>query len=135
MLELWRLYWQQAPNQSDFVIPHRSLLDDNPSGSRPGLVHSQSSFGYDPDDPKLTGTKKESQDDPEDAESQCRQEMNLQYVTYRQRRKEAQKIKIQFNVTCNLNFLSIRPACHFLALTLPALDFSAFQPFSTVRSS
>lgn len=95
MLELWRLYWQQAPDQSEFVIP-RSL--DHPS--RPGLVHSQSSFGYDPDDPKLTGTKKVSQDEPEDAESQCRQEMNLQYMTYRQRRKEAQKIKIQFNVTC-----------------------------------
>ena len=98
MLELWRLYWQQAPDQSEFVIPRYTPLDNR---TRPGLVHSQSSFGYDPDDPKLTGTKKLSQDDPEDAESQCRQEMNLQYMTYRQRRKEAQKIKIQFNVTCN----------------------------------
>ncbi|KAH9077334.1 hypothetical protein EDB83DRAFT_2217931 [Lactarius deliciosus] len=100
MLELWRLYWQQAPDQSEFVIPHYTPLDDR---SRPGLVHSQSSFGYDPDDPKLTGTKKVSQDDPEDAESRCRQEMNLQYMTYRQRRKEAQKIKIQFNVTSILS--------------------------------
>jgi hypothetical protein len=106
MLELWRLYWQQAPDQSEFIIPHHTPLDNNPSFARPGLVHSQSSFGYDPDDPKLTGTKKVSQDDPEDAESQCRQEMNLQYMTYRQRRKEAQKIKIQFNVTCDFPFLS-----------------------------
>ena len=114
MLELWRLYWQQAPDQSDFVIPHYTPLDNNPSATRPGLVHSQSSFGYDPDDPKLTGTKKVSQDDPEDAESQCRQEMNLQYMTYRQRRKEAQKIKIQFNVTCDFPSLSWTS----LALTL-----------------
>ena len=106
MLELWRLYWQQAPDQSEFVIPHYTPLDNNSSAARPGLVHSQSSFGYDPDDPKLTGTKKVSQDDPEDTESQCRQEMNLQYMTYRQRRKEAQKIKIQFNVTCDFRFLS-----------------------------
>jgi hypothetical protein len=69
-------------------------------------MRSRSSVGYDPDDPKITGTKKLSQDDPEDAESQCRQEMNLQYMSYRQRRKEAQKIKIQFNVTCKLCFFS-----------------------------
>jgi hypothetical protein len=102
MLELWRVYWQQAPGQSEFVVPHQALFGD--SYSRPSLVRSQSSFGYDPDDPKITGTKKSSQDDPEDAESQCRQEMNLQYMSYRQRRKEAQKIKIQFNVTCKFCF-------------------------------
>jgi hypothetical protein len=106
MLELWRLYWQQAPDQSEFVIPRDTPLGINHSTARPGLVHSQSSFGYDPDDPKFTGTKKVSQDDPEDAESQCRQEMNIQYMTYRQRRKEAQKIKIQFNVTCDFRFFS-----------------------------
>lgn len=103
MLELWRVYWQQAPDQSEFVIPHDVLFGDGHS-RRPWLARSQSSFGYDPDDPKITGTKKESQDDPEDAESQCRQQMNLQYTSYRQRRKEAQKIKIQFNVTCKLLF-------------------------------
>ena len=103
MLELWRVYWQQAPDQSEFVIPHDALFGDDHS-RRPWLVRSQSSFGYDPDDPKITGTKKVSQDDPEDAESQCRQQMNLQYMSYRQRRKEAQKIKIQFNVTCELLF-------------------------------
>jgi hypothetical protein len=102
MLELWRVYWQQAPGQSEFVVPHDALLGD--SYSRPGLVRSQSSFGCDPDDPKITGAKKLSQDDPRDAESQCRQEMNLQYMSYRQRRKEAQKIKIQFNVTCKFRF-------------------------------
>ena len=106
MLELWRLYWQQAPDQSESVIPRYTPLDNNHSTARPGLVHSQSSFGYDPDDPKLTGTKKMSQDDPEDAESQCRQEMSIQYMSYRQRRKEAQKIKIQFNVTCDFRLLS-----------------------------
>jgi hypothetical protein len=103
MLELWRVYWQQAPEQSEFVIPGDTLFGN--VHSRPRLVRSSSSFGYDPDDPKLTGLKKMSQEDPEDAESQCRQQMNLQYMSYRQRRKEAQKIKIQFNVTCK--FLSL----------------------------
>jgi hypothetical protein len=108
MLELWRVYWQQAPDQSEFVIPHDALFGDDHS-RRPWLARSQSSFGYDPDDPKITGTTKVSQDDPEDAESQCRQQMNLQYMSYRQRRKEAQKIKIQFNVTCKLLF-SLSPS-------------------------
>jgi hypothetical protein len=103
MLDLWRVYWQQAPaDQSEFVIPHDALFGEG--HARPWLVRSQSSFGYDPDDPKITGTKKLSQDDPEDAESQCRQQMNLQYMSYRQRRKEAQRIKIQFNVTCKFIF-------------------------------
>jgi len=98
MLELWRVYWQQAPEQSEFVIPGDTVFGN--THSRPWLVRSSSSFGYDPDDPKITGLKKISQEDPEDAESQCKQHMNLQYMSYRQRRKEAQKIKIQFNVTC-----------------------------------
>lgn len=102
MLELWRVYWQQAPEQSEFVIPGDTLFGN--VHSRPWLARSSSSFGYDPDDPKLTGLKKVSQEDPEDAESQCRQQMNLQYMSYRQRRKEAQKIKIQFNVTCEFLF-------------------------------
>ncbi|KAI0003098.1 DUF1212-domain-containing protein [Russula compacta] len=101
MLELWRVYWQQASDQSQSVIPRDALFGG--VHSRPWLVRSQSSFGYDPDDPKITGTKKVSQDDPEDAESLCRQQMNLQYMSYRQRRKEAQKIKIQFNVTSILS--------------------------------
>jgi len=107
MLELWRVYWEQAPEQSEFVIPRDALLRGD--HSRPWLVRSQSSFGYDPDDPKITGMQKVSQDDPEDAESQCRQQMNLQYMTYRQRRKEAQKIRIQYNVTCK--FHSTRFVC------------------------
>jgi hypothetical protein len=106
MLDLWRVYWQQAPaDQSEFVIPHDALFGEG--HARPWLVRSQSSFGYDPDDPKITGMKKVSQDDPDDAESQCRQQMNLQYMSYRQRRKEAQRIKIQFNVTCESLFLSL----------------------------
>ena len=132
MLELWRVYWQQAPDQSEFVIPGKALFGD--AHSRPSLARSQSSFGYDPDDPKITGMKKASQEDPEDAESQCRQQMNLQYMSYRQRRKEAQKIKIQFNVTCNVLFPSSTHAtdssCHpwgiYLTTCLPR--FSHSQP-------
>jgi hypothetical protein len=106
MLELWRVYSQQVPEQSEFVIPGDTLFGNG--HSRPWLVRSSSSFGHDPDDPKLTGLKKISQEDPDDAESQCRQQMNLQYMSYRQRRKEAQKIKIQFNVTCKFLLLCFR---------------------------
>ena len=125
MLELWRVYWQQAPDQSEFVVPHDALFGEDRS-RRPWLVRSQSSFGYDPDDPKITGREKVSQDDPEDAESQCRQQMNLQYMTYRQRRKEAQKIKIQFNVTCTLLFsLSLSPY-RILSVLTPTPLFCPF---------
>jgi hypothetical protein len=139
MLELWRVYWQQAPEQSEFVIPGDTLFGN--VHSRPRLVRSSSSFGYDPDDPKLTGLKKISQEDPEDAESQCRQQMNLQYMSYRQRRKEAQKIKIQFNVTCNFLFLSSYDVSVLSSPTLTSsscptiFPFPSFQLFSTASNS
>jgi hypothetical protein len=57
--------------------------------------------GLDPEDPILTGVKPHTVlDDPEDLEAQTRQTMNLRAMNYRQRRKEALRIKIQFNVTC-----------------------------------
>ena len=139
MLELWRVYWQQAPEQSEFVIPGDTLFGNVHSRSR--LMRSSSSFGYDPDDPKLTGLKKISQDDPEDAESQCRQQMNLQYMSYRQRRKEAQKIKIQFNVTCKFLFLSLLDVSVLKSPTLTSssyptiFPFPSFQLFLTVSNS
>jgi hypothetical protein len=128
MLDLWRVYWQQAPDQSEFVVPHDTLFGEG--RARPWLVRSQSSFGYDPDDPKITGTKKVSQDDPEDAESQCRQQMNLQYMSYRQRRKEAQRIKIQFNVTCKFLFLSPPPDMSVLTPSALILPTPKFPPSS-----
>ena len=138
MLELWRVYWQQAPDQSEFVIPGDTVFGN--THSRPWLVRSSSSFGYDPDDPKITGLKKISQEDPEDAESQCKQHMNLQYMSYRQRRKEAQKIKIQFNVTCKFLFLSshnvsvLSPSA--LTSSYPTIfSIPSFQLFSTASNS
>ncbi|KAI0058885.1 DUF1212-domain-containing protein [Artomyces pyxidatus] len=59
--------------------------------------------GYDPDDPIITGEKRELLDDPEDLEGYARDTMNVKYLTYRQRRKEAQKIRIKFHVTSVLN--------------------------------
>jgi hypothetical protein len=137
MLELWRV-WQQAPEQSEYVIPGDTLFGN--VHSRPSLVRSSSSFGYDPDDPKLTGLKKMSQEDPDDAESQCKQQMNLQYMSYRQRRKEAQKIKIQFNVTCKFLSLSSQdvsvPSSPTLTSSYPTIfPFPPFQLFSTVSNS
>ncbi|TFY65636.1 hypothetical protein EVG20_g5445 [Dentipellis fragilis] len=57
----------------------------------------------DPDDPKITGATRMLLDDPEDLEQNCKQQMDLRYMNYKQRRKEAQRIKIQFNVTSVLN--------------------------------
>jgi hypothetical protein len=138
MLELWRVYWQQAPDQSEFVIPGDALLSS--VHSRPWPVRAQSSFGYDPDDPKITGMKKASQEDAEDAESQCRQQMNLQYMSYRQRRKEAQKIKIQFNVTCKFLLFFVPQLARLIhPVALGADSFNplppSFQLFSTASNS
>lgn len=50
----------------------------------------------DPDDPTLTGERKQSlQDVPSDIERNI-----LRDMSYRERRKEAQRMKIQYNVTC-----------------------------------
>ncbi|TFY77460.1 hypothetical protein EWM64_g6553 [Hericium alpestre] len=57
----------------------------------------------DPDDPKVTGATRMLLDDPDDLEKNCQKQMDLRYMSYKQRRKEAQKIKIQFNVTSVLN--------------------------------
>ncbi|KAI0029733.1 DUF1212-domain-containing protein [Vararia minispora EC-137] len=73
--------------------------------SRASSENSYSSEqGFDPDDPQLTGVRTSTfLDDPEDFEAQARKTMDLQSMSYRQRRKEALKIKIQFNVTSMLN--------------------------------
>jgi hypothetical protein len=49
----------------------------------------------DPDDPRMTGITKRCLDDYDDERRNALREMD-----YRQRRKERQKIRIEFNVTC-----------------------------------
>ncbi|KAI0081836.1 DUF1212-domain-containing protein [Panus rudis PR-1116 ss-1] len=52
----------------------------------------------DPDDPTVTGVRKAHQEDPEDLEKNI-----LRDMTYQQRRKERQRMRIEVNVTSILN--------------------------------
>lgn len=63
--------------------------------------NSQNSQLLDPDDPTITGVRKKCLDDYDDEKRTA-----LRQMDYRRRRKEKQKIKIEFNVTCKSSFLS-----------------------------
>ena len=67
---------------------------------RPRLSRLYSLGGYDADDPRITGATRELLDDPADLERNVKEQMDLRSMSYKQRRKEAQKIKIRFFVTC-----------------------------------
>jgi hypothetical protein len=67
---------------------------------RPRLSRLYSLGGYDADDPRITGGTRELLDDPADLERNVKDQMDLRSMNYKQRRKEAQKIKIRFFVTC-----------------------------------
>ncbi|GBE79531.1 hypothetical protein BKA93DRAFT_830826 [Sparassis latifolia] len=59
---------------------------------------SNNSQVIDPDDPTVTGERKNFLDDPEDIEKNC-----LRQMSYKARRKERMRIKIEFNITSVLN--------------------------------
>jgi hypothetical protein len=72
---------------------------------RSGTMPSMMSFGseiYDPDDPKITGFRKRELDDQEDLEKNA-----LRQMDYKARRKERQRIKIEFNICCMSAFFSL----------------------------
>jgi hypothetical protein len=56
---------------------------------------SNGSDMFDPDDPRVTGITKKYLDDPEDLEKNA-----LRQMDYKARRKERQRIKIEFNICC-----------------------------------
>ena len=66
----------------------------------PRLSRLYSLGGHDADDPRITGATRELRDDPADLERNVKDQMGLRTMSYKQRRKEAQKIKIRFFVTC-----------------------------------
>lgn len=68
---------------------------------RSNTDNSQYSQLLDPDDPTITGVRKKCLDDYDDEKRTA-----LRQMDYRKRRKEKQKIKIEFNVTCKSSFLS-----------------------------
>ncbi|EJF61275.1 hypothetical protein DICSQDRAFT_61293 [Dichomitus squalens LYAD-421 SS1] len=59
---------------------------------------SNNSQVLDPDDPTVTGERRNQLDDPEDIERACLKQMN-----YKARRKYQQRIRIEFNITSVLN--------------------------------
>ena len=73
-----------------------------PAYSRRSSIDSAGSLGYDDDDPRVTGIKREQLDDQVEREAFARRSMALKNMTYRERKKEAAKMTIQYNVTCEL---------------------------------
>jgi len=98
LLELSRVS-HPSPRWDPYPSPSRSLSDAGPE-MRPRLPHLYSLGGYDADDPRITGVTRELLDDPADVERNVRDQMRLRSMSYKQRREEAQKIKIRFFVTC-----------------------------------
>lgn len=101
LLELSRIS-HSDPKWGDYgSYPFRSgSLSDTGSDIRPRLSRLYSLGGYDEDDPRITGATREVLDDPADLERNVKDQMGLRTMSYKQRRKEAQKIKIRFFVTC-----------------------------------
>ncbi|EMD40684.1 hypothetical protein CERSUDRAFT_44225 [Gelatoporia subvermispora B] len=59
---------------------------------------SEASQALDPDDPIITGERKQNLDDAEDIEKQ-----RMRQMSYKERRKMQQRIKIEFNITSVVN--------------------------------
>ena len=102
----------QIPSQAKPELTRQSsTLSENEygyssavSGMRRGdSTFSMMSFGsdvLDPDDPRLTGVRATQLDDQEDLEKNA-----LRQMDYRARRKHIQRIRIEFNVSCELCYL------------------------------
>ena len=101
LLELSRVS-HSNPKSGDYgSYPLRSgSLSETEPDIRPRLSRLYSLGGYDADDPRITGATRELLDDPADLERNVKDQMGLRTMSYKQRRKEAQKIKIRFFVTC-----------------------------------
>jgi hypothetical protein len=101
LLELSRVSHSNPKWGHSGSYPFRSgSLSETELDIRPRLSRLYSLGGYDADDPRITGATRELLDDPADLERNVKDHMGLRTMSYKQRRKEAQKIKIRFFVTC-----------------------------------
>ncbi len=101
LLELSRVSRSNPKWGNHGSYPFRSgSLSETEQDRRPRLSRLYSLGGYDADDPRITGATRELLDDPADLERNVKDQMGLRTMSYKQRRKEAQKIKIRFFVTC-----------------------------------
>jgi hypothetical protein len=101
LLELSRVS-HSAPKWGHYgSYPFRSgSLSEPEPDMRPRFSCLYSLGGYDADDPRITGATRELLDDQADLERNVKDQMGLRSMSYKQRRKEAQNIKIRFFVTC-----------------------------------
>lgn len=79
----------------------RSRMERRDSTVSRGSDSDSDSDIPDADDPRMTGVKKRCLDDYEDERWTALRQMN-----YKQRRKERQKVRIEFNVTCEYGSMS-----------------------------
>lgn len=101
LLELHRVSKSTSKWENYECSPSRSgSLSESGPDIRPRLSRLYSLGGYDADDPRITGATRELLDDRVDLERNVKDQMGLRSMSYKQRRKEAQKIKIRFFVTC-----------------------------------
>lgn len=92
MLELQRLddhLYENSDSTPPSYSAHRRPL------KRFDSAFSNTSEVLDPDDPRVTGTRAEHLEDPEDVEKNI-----LRQMDYRTRRKHLMRVKIEYNVTC-----------------------------------
>ena len=101
LLELSRVS-NSTPKWDNYLFsPSRSgSLSESDPDMRPRLSRLYSLGWYDADDPRITGATRDLLDDPADLERNVKDQMDLRSMSYKQRRREAQKIKIRFFVTC-----------------------------------
>ncbi|KAL1946738.1 hypothetical protein VTO73DRAFT_14842 [Trametes versicolor] len=90
-----RLYRRVARGNS---FESTMTTSTRPEMNRFDSYMSNDSQVVDPDDPTVTGERKNNLDDPEDLEKACMKTMN-----YKARRKLRQRIRIEFNITSVLN--------------------------------
>ncbi|KAI0035149.1 DUF1212-domain-containing protein [Vararia minispora EC-137] len=96
MLALSRLYAHpDAVSEPRFFRRHSSESRDE--------VDEECLYGLDADDPRVTGAAPNRQMEYDEVEAECREQMRLMRMTYHERRTEAMKIKIEFNVTSMMN--------------------------------
>jgi hypothetical protein len=87
---------RQSPRSaSDYSMGYSSARPDMRRADSMGSMMSVGSDFLDPDDPRVTGITKEYLDDPEDLEKNA-----LRQMDYKARRKERQRIRIEFNISC-----------------------------------
>lgn len=119
LLELSRVSSSTPKWDNPWFSPSRSgSISESGPDMRPRLSRLYSLGGYDADDPRITGATRELLDDPADLERNVKDQMALRSMSYKQRRKEAQKIKIRFFVTCASSRTLRRPSAN-LCESLP----------------